>query len=84
MRLSQQRHGDRAAQICWNSLVPHIPQMKLWDDCLASLVLVLALGDSFPDIIPFVPIWNGSISSVTFYIGNINFPVDFIAHLNPQ
>lgn len=46
--------------------------------CLACLVWVLALGDSFLDIIPFVPIWNKSISSVTFYIGNINFPVDFI------
>lgn len=62
-------------------LVPHIPQvadMMLWDDSLACLAWVLALGESFLDIIPFVPIWNKNISSVTFYIGNINFSVDFI------
>lgn len=62
-------------------LVLHIPQvavMMLWDDSLACLAWVLALGDSFLDIIPFVPTWNNNISSVTFYIGNINFSVDFI------
>lgn len=82
MRLTQQKLGDRAAQICWNSSWFHTSLrwqtwcygMTVWPVWLGSWLWVTLSLTSFH----LSPFGIKNISSVTFYIGNINFSVDFI------